>query len=62
MKVGDLVKYKPEMKSGTPTIVGIVLATIDSRYVNVCFTWHGESVQTTVQITLGPAGAPAHCR
>ena len=43
MKVGDLVKYKPNPTGGVPTIVGIVLGMLDSQYVDVCFTWDGES-------------------
>jgi len=60
LEIGDLVKYKPEMKNGTPTIVGIVLATIDSRYVNVCFTWHGEKY--TKQVHKRDLKVIAHSR
>lgn len=42
MKVGDLVKYSPDMTKGTPTIIGIVMNMLDSHYVDVFFMWDGH--------------------
>jgi hypothetical protein len=42
LKVGDLVKYSPDMRRGTPTIIGIVMNMLDSHYVDVFFMWDGH--------------------